>query len=101
MVLVTQKSAAETPSAWQDVFQAAGAKPEPSNVNNRTQEKFLAFSDFLRPRYLAMCPITTRLDRELYVSKEHLQFLMHREDWNGSFSSIFRETHLIKRCLGF
>ena len=76
MAIINQKFPAETPEDWRSVFQASHKKPEPFNIINMTQEKFLKFTEFLKPSFLVVCPFKTRSLKEVEISKASFNLIM-------------------------
>ncbi|XP_047139745.1 uncharacterized protein LOC124815274 [Hydra vulgaris] len=93
MAIINQKSPAETPEDWRSVFRASRKIPEPFNIINMAQEKFLKFTEFLKPYFLVVCPFKTCPIREVEISKAHSNLIMYRENWSSMFS-LMRVTSL-------
>lgn len=91
MANVNQSFQAEIPDYWCNVLETTRTKPEPFNVINFTHEKFLKYSAFLQPHFLAGCPFASR------ANQPHVMLL--RNSWNGSFTSA-PVTKRNARCCG-
>ena len=100
MGIINQKFPAETPEDWRSVFQASRKKPEPFNIINMTQEKFLKFTEFLKPSFLVVCPFKTRSLREFEISKASSNLIMYRKNWSDIFSSMRVTSPRSRPCSG-
>lgn len=69
--LINQRTKVEVPEQWNEVFQAARAKPQPFEVRKCNQDLFCAWSKFLQKFYRKTCPFATRPVRELQFSEDH------------------------------
>ena len=100
MAIINQMFPAETPEDWRSVFQVSHKKPEPFNIINMTQEKFLKFTEFLKPSFLVVFPFKTHSLREVEISKANSNLIMYRENWSGIFSYMRVTSHRSRSCSG-
>lgn len=77
--LINQKTVAEVPSQWVEIFKTARVKPQPFNVYECTQEMFHAWTKFLSSYYRKSCPFPTRPIRVLQCIKNHPRTVAVRE----------------------
>ncbi|GFS25892.1 hypothetical protein ElyMa_005195300 [Elysia marginata] len=99
MANVNQAFPAELPKDWRNVLESTRAKPEPFNVINFPCEKFLKYSEFLQPHFLASCPFASRPIRELKICAGQPHLIQFRNSWNGPFTSA-PVTKRNGRCCG-
>lgn len=70
MAIVNQTFTAETPDDWKQLLQNSRTKPEAYNFINMTSDKFLKFTEFLKPQFSSVCLIQTLSIRELQKCTE-------------------------------
>lgn len=87
--LINQKSRAELPSEWTEVFKSARTKPSPFDIVEVTRQSFKKWTDhFATNLYKTKCPFPSRPIREMKVLKEDPQLLYFRSSWNGAWESV-------------
>ena len=82
---VNQKTKAQIPSDWEDAIRTAKKNPAPYNVISMDKGMFLKFTEGLKPKFRATCPIPTRPVRELRIDENQPQVFLHRDKWIGPF----------------
>lgn len=85
--LINQKSRAEVPEDWIEVFKSARVKPMPFEVVEVEQSNFKNWTFFFKERYRRKCPFPTRPIRELKIVKEHPRLIYYRTTYNGMWES--------------
>ena len=87
MVHVNQKARVEFPDKWCQEFEQARQNPAPFNVVRMPKDGFLKITDGLKPYFRITRPTQTRPIRELRVAIDNPNVFLHRNNWNGEFSS--------------
>ena len=88
MGLINTKSPISIPKDWFEVFRVARENPSPYFVIEASQDLFLDFETFLKPRYRATNPVPTQPIREIKFSVQNPGIVLHRDNWNGNFSKV-------------
>ncbi|CAH1114660.1 unnamed protein product [Psylliodes chrysocephalus] len=84
MGLVKQKTYVEFPQEWNAVLRDSRSKPSLFKVIScEDQSIFKSWTKFLADIYMTKCLFSTRLVRELTVTKNHPPMMIHRDSYNG------------------
>ena len=87
MACVKQKSPAEVPSDWYEVFRKSRIRPCAYDVTEVPQNKFKGYTQFLKTLYRVTCPVQTRPLREVKFERDQPRFMMYRLGWHGVYST--------------
>ncbi|KAL1509988.1 hypothetical protein ABEB36_004648 [Hypothenemus hampei] len=85
--LINQKSRAEVPGDWVEVFKSGRVKPMLFEVVEVEQSFFRNWTSFFEKRYRRKCPFPIRPIRELKILKEHPGLIFYRNTFKGVWQS--------------
>lgn len=91
--IINQKSRAEIPDDWLDVFRHARTKPCPFTVHKANIDSFRQWTSHLSPYYKKKCPFPTRPVRQVLIerdegSSEIQNFVKYRNTFHGAWVKI-------------
>ncbi|KAG8336589.1 hypothetical protein J6590_042109 [Homalodisca vitripennis] len=91
--IINQKSRAEIPDDWLDIFRHARTNPCPFTVHKANIDTFCQWTSHLAPYYKKKCPFPTRPVREVLIERDEEStdsenFLQYRCTFHGPWEKI-------------
>ncbi|KAG8314510.1 hypothetical protein J6590_091425 [Homalodisca vitripennis] len=87
MAVIKTKSRAEVPQDWIDVVETSRQNPGPINTLDVDQSIIRDWTAFVEGHFVKKCPFPIRPIKELLVTANEPNKILHRETYNGCWLS--------------